>query len=341
MTENVRLKEKVTILGCGRWATFHAWYQNNILGNDVVMWGPTWDPIYQNLESTKTNEYWDMIEPKGMPESIRLTGSMTEAIQHSDTVFVIISAQQVKDLANKHLIEKLKEYGRNKTFVMCMKGIDSETNETTSQILRRKLDENKIGGHTICAWVGPGHTQEFFEGLPGMMSIDGEDQEIVNKLIKRFSSDVCVLMTEKDFIGAELGASAKNVYGIAAGMLDGLRLVNLKGPLMARAIKELKKLIVAMGGKPATSSSISHVGDFDATFYSKNSNNRRYGEQFVTGELKEGHKLAEGVETTKAMMALSKKHDIKMPIVTAVHGILFEEKDARKTLTDGIRGMTF
>ena len=40
-------------------------------------------------------------------------------------------------------------------------------------------------------------------------------------------------------VGNEIGAAAKNIMGIAAGMLDGLEYPSLKGPLMARGAREI------------------------------------------------------------------------------------------------------
>jgi glycerol-3-phosphate dehydrogenase (NAD(P)+) len=95
---------------------------------------------------------------------------------------------------------------------------------------------------------------------------------------------------------------AKNVIGIAAGMLDGAHLTSLKGALMARGTHELSTLIEAMGGKAMTVYGLSHLGDYEATLFSAHSNNRRFGEDYIQG--KPFHKLAEGVYTTEALMDL-------------------------------------
>ena len=73
-----------------------------------------------------------------------------------------------------------------------------------------------------------------------------------------------------------------------------------------------------------------HLGDYEATVFSRHSHNRAYGEAFVKGERFE--KLAEGVSTCKALMLLAERYGVELPICTAVYKTLFEGADPEKTL---------
>jgi glycerol-3-phosphate dehydrogenase (NAD(P)+) len=46
------------------------------------------------------------------------------------------------------------------------------------------------------------------------------------------------------------------------------------------------------------------------------------------------HAVAEGVWTTKAALALAKKHKVDMPITEELHKILYEGKNAKDALKD-------
>ena len=46
---------KVSVLGCGRWGSFIAWYLCNH-GHGVYSWGPEEDYSYQVLKETGKNE---------------------------------------------------------------------------------------------------------------------------------------------------------------------------------------------------------------------------------------------------------------------------------------------
>src|SRR5699024_596016 len=127
-----------------------------------------------------------------------------------------------------------------------------------------------------------------------------------------FSSDLIRFYYGQDLIGNEIGAAAKNVIGIAAGMLDGLHLSTLKGALMSRGTREVARLIQALGGNELSAYGLCHLGDYEATVFSKYSHNRQFGESFVKGE--EYTKLAEGYYTVRAMLQMGKNYGVDLPI---------------------------
>ena len=131
-------------------------------------------------------------------------------------------------------------------------------------------------------------------------------------------------------LGSEIGAAAKNVIGIAAGILDGLGYTSLKGGLMARGTQEISRLIEALGGNKMSAFGLCHLGDYEATLFSPWSHNRMYGEDFVTG--KKFEKLAEGVMTSKALCKLGEEYHVDLPIVKAVYRALFENADVMEEI---------
>lgn len=211
-----------------------------------------------------------------------------------------------------------------------MKGIDQNTGERLSQILRKNISDS----NHICVWVGPGHIEELTAGQPNVMVISGDNQQAVKRLINMFESPLISILNSEDLIGVEVGAAAKNVMGIAAGFLDGLGKSSLKGALMARGCYEVSLLIEKMGGDKMTAFGMSHLGDFEATLFSKNSHNRRYGEEFIKGQLSDDIGTAEGVDTTKALYQLSQKYGVFMPIINTIYGILHLEADQNNVIHD-------
>lgn len=87
--------------------------------------------------------------------------------------------------------------------------------------------------------------------MPNCMVIDSDSEDAKKTLVESFGSDLIRFYYGQDLIGNEIGAAAKNVVGIAAGMLDGLGLSTLKGALMARGTREIARLIDALGGNRA------------------------------------------------------------------------------------------
>ena len=159
------------------------------------------------------------------------------------------------------------------------------------------------------------------------MVIDSNNKELVKFLADNLRGDLIRFYYGDDVIGSEIGAAAKNVVGIAAGILDGLSLSSLKGALMARAPREISRLISALGGDPVSAYGLCHVGDYEATLFSPHSHNRAYGEALITGA--EFTSLAEGYYTVRALLTLGDVHKVDLPICRAVYNVIYEDKDAK------------
>ena len=324
----------VSILGCGRWASFHAWYHAKKLKNRVLVWGRDTDSMYLDLAKTRKNEYLTL------PASVKFTSDLKHAVDFADYIIISISAQAMPEFSAK--VAELEPQG--KTFVLCMKGIIDETGERLSEVMEKALntpssslrsDDTPLqqrGINDIVVWVGPGHAQELSKGLPNVMVVSGENPRAVNDVVTKFKSDLVKLYESTDLIGCEIGAAAKNVLGITAGILDGAGLSSLKGALMARGVYEVSRLIVAMGGQQLTAYGISHIGDFEATLFSQNSNNRRYGENLMK-KVKSTY-LAEGVATAKALKLLAAKYNVEMPISEVCYKVVHEGKDPLEGLKE-------
>ncbi|MCQ2387729.1 MAG: NAD(P)H-dependent glycerol-3-phosphate dehydrogenase [Clostridia bacterium] len=305
---------KVSVLGCGRWGSFIGWYLAN-QNFDVCQWGRE-GKSFDVLKNTGKNEYVEL------DKRINLTSDLEKAIEHAEVIIISISAQSLRSLMG----EITKFSVKDKIFVLCMKGIEIESGKRLSEV----VIESGIEKEKIAVWVGPGHIQAFTKGEPNCMVIDSYNSELTVKLADLFKSDLIRFYYGNDVIGSEIGAAAKNVLGIAAGMLDGLNLKTLKGALMARGAREVARLIKAMGGNEFSAYGLCHLGDYETTLFSEYSHNRAFGEGIAKGE--KFNKLAEGVPTAKAMKLLGEKYKVDLPITNAVYSILYENGDYKQVL---------
>lgn len=301
---------KISVLGCGRWGSFIGWYLVNH-GNDVMQWGTEGHRSFDVLKHDGKNEYVEL-DPK-----IKLTSDLELAINHAEVIIISISSQSLRSF-----MQRVNNYDiSDKKFVLCMKGIEVETGKRLSEV----MVESGVPSDSVAVWVGPGHIQAFTQGKPNCMVIDSTNKRLVRYLADHFRSSLIRFYYGDDIIGSEIGAAAKNVMGIAAGMLDGGGFSTLKGPLMTRGAREVARLIKAMGGNELSAYGLCHLGDYETTLFSEYSNNRRFGELYVKGEKYE--KLAEGVTTAKAMKSLGKKYNVDLPITNAVCSIIYDKKD--------------
>ncbi len=298
---------KVSVLGCGRWGSFIAWYQATVLKNEVISWGPEGDYSYEILKNTGRNEYVTL------DKNITLTCDLRLALESADVIIISISSQGLRGFMQRITAFNVKD----KPFVLCMKGIEVDTGKRLSEV----LTESGISPDKIAVWVGPGHIQAFTQGIPNCMVIDSASESLKRSLADSFKSNLIRFYYGNDLIGTEIGAAAKNVLGIAAGVLDGSGYVSLKGPLMARGANEVGRLIAALGGKFQSAYGLAHLGDYETTLFSEYSHNRKYGEMMAHGTKFE--KLAEGVMTAKAMKKLGDKYGVDLPLTSAVYEACF------------------
>ena len=182
----------------------------------------------------------------------------------------------------------------------------------------------------VAVWLGPGHVQEFAAGVPNCMVIDAQSEAVKKRLVGALSGGLIRFYYGTDLIGNEIGAAAKNVIGIAAGMLDALGVSSLKGALMSRGTREIARLIDAMGGNELSAYGLCHLGDYEATVFSPYSHNRRFGEAFISGQAY--NELAEGYHTVRALHALAARYGVDLPICETVYRVLYEKADAREAL---------
>ncbi|MBN2557247.1 MAG: NAD(P)H-dependent glycerol-3-phosphate dehydrogenase [Clostridia bacterium] len=308
---------KITVIGCGRWGTFLAGYLSG-LGNSVLLYGRASSENLRQLVKTGKNEYMEL-DP-----SVSIETSLEKALAFSENVFISIDSRQLRSLAGEINVLGF----RDRTYVLCMKGLENETGMRLTEVM-----EDVIGKDARTAvLVGPGHVQNFIAGIPSCMVIDSKDTGLTKSLAELIASPLIRLYYGEDIIGTEVGAAAKNVIGIAAGMLDGLGYSSLKGALMARGAREVSRLVLAMGGNMETVYGLSHLGDYEATLFSPYSRNRRLGEDFVLG--RNFQRLAEGASTVRSLLVLSQKYNVDMPISRVVHSVLYEKADAKEGLVE-------
>ncbi len=297
---------KFSVLGPGRWGSFIAWYLDKI-GNNVTLWGRPDSEKIQTLINTRKNDYVTI------PESINLSTNLQDTISNSDYIVISISSQGLRSLASQ--IKQVEGY-ESKSYILCMKGIEKNTGSRLSTI----LIDCGFPQDNVAVWVGPGHIQSFVSEIPSVMIIDAYNDTLSKTLATNLRSDLIRFYQGKDIVGSEIGAAAKNVMGLAAGLLDGMGYSTLKGGLMARGSREVARLIEACGGNPLSAYGLCHLGDYEATLFSEFSHNRKWGELFAQD--KSFDKLAEGVDTSSALLTLASKYNVELPITKTVNDVI-------------------
>lgn len=298
----------ITVVGCGRWGSFIGWYLDKV-GHQVFLYGSENSENMKKLKQTGTN---GMIT---LSPSTTLITDINKALE-AETIIISIPSQSLRSFLHEVLLTGIDV--QRKDFVLCMKGIEIETGMRLSEVFEEVMGSNI----NLAVWLGPGHPQDFANGIPNCMVIDSKSDALKMRLVDQFKGPLIRFYFGTDLIGNEIGAAAKNVIGIAAGVLDGIDKSCLKGPLMSRGTREIAKLISACGGNEFSAYGLCHLGDYEATVFSKHSHNRAFGELYAKGETFK--KLAEGYHTAKAIHNLAKEKSVELPICNAVYAMLYE-----------------
>ncbi len=317
---------KISVLGAGRWASTIALCLDR-KHHDVLVWE-------QKFGKTETNPLFINRENKfvKLSKRVNFTHNLKEAINHADIMVMSILSQQVDNFMQN--IKKVKGY-KDKVYVLAMKGVEATTGRRLSEI----LIDNGVSRENVAVWVGPGQPPLIAEKQPTNMIISAYNEELSKRLVELFTCENYLnFAISNDIIGSEIGAAAKNVIGIAAGILDGQKFEQKKGPLISASIKEIGLFMDAMGGEKDSASGLAFAGDFQATlFYA--GNNWSYGNLIVTRKTLDADALAdaikvqsvEGIMTAKALLLLKERHNnkvannaqLKMPITEAIYDICF------------------
>ncbi len=242
------------------------------------------------------------------------------AVRDADVVISAISMKGVASLASQ-----LQRVGLPPTTILvtATKGLDPETTRTPSQIFRDSFPSNPV-----VVLSGPNLSKEIDRGLPAATVVASHSSEAAARIQQIYSSESFRVYTSNDPIGAELGGTLKNVVAIAVGVCDGLQLgSNAKAALITRAIPEMLRVGVHMGGQVETFYGLSGLGDLLATCDGSLSRNYRVGYGLAQGKkldqiLEELGSTAEGVNTTHVLVDMANREGIVVPIARQVHRLL-------------------
>jgi glycerol-3-phosphate dehydrogenase (NAD(P)+) len=263
-----------------------------------------------------------------LPTDWKTEADFPKSVGGAECVVLAVPSQAFREVS-----EKLK--GHPGIFVSVTKGIEFETGETMSRILREIAPANRVA-----ALSGPSFAREVALGIPTTVVCACESDGTAKTVQGLFHRPEFRIYRSTDILGVEYGGALKNVIAVGAGVSDGLGYGdNTKAGLVTRALSEMRRLGVACGAQVETFSGLSGLGDLMLTCFSKQSRNRDLGERLGRGEsieqIQASHpKLAEGYPTARSAHRLAKEKNVPTPIIDEVHAMLYEGKNPKQAVRD-------
>ncbi len=319
--------ENVAVIGAGSWGTTAAWLA--AANASVRLWARD-DRVTDEINSSRVNSRY--LPGCELQPGLLATSELGEAVADADLIAVAVPSHGFREV-----FEQIVPVIRARVPVISLtKGIEQGSLLRMTEIVARLLpdhDPKQVGVLT-----GPNLASEIAAGQPTAAVVAVGDPQSAGHIQEIFMGPLFRVYTNDDVVGSELGGALKNVMAIAAGMSDGLGFGdNTRATLITRALAELTRLGVRLGGRPGTFAGLAGMGDLIATCVSDKSRNHRVGFGMAQGrsldEVIEDMKMvAEGVKTTRAVLDLAAKFDVEMPIATHVGKVLYEGLGPREAM---------
>lgn len=303
---------RIAVLGAGSWGTAFSLVLADA-GNDVALWGRR-PELLEAISAKRQNP--DYLAGVDLPPSITPTPDAAAAVDGAEVVVLAIPSQSLRE----HLSGWAPMLG-DAVVVSLIKGVEMSTLQRMSEVIHEAAT---IPAERVAVVTGPNLAGEVARRQPAATLVACADESVAARIQSLCHTPYFRPYTDTDVVGAELGGAVKNVIALAVGMAHGMGLGdNAKASLITRGLAETARLGMALGADPYTFSGLAGLGDLVATCLSPLSRNRGFGERLGAGqavpELVAGtRQVAEGVKSCMAIRELAARHDIDMPIASAV-----------------------
>jgi len=311
----------VTVLGGGSFGTAIA----NVIatnGYSTRLWMRDTERA-QHVQQHRTNDAY--LPGYKLSDQLSITSDLALALADSQLIFVSVPSASFRDvvsLAKPHLPE-------GAMVVSTTKGIARDGFTLMSQILSEELPQYAIG-----VLSGPNFAKEMIQGQLTGSVIASLNETLIKQVQDVLGSGQFRIYSSNDCYGVELAGALKNIYAIITGMAQARHYgQNTLALLMTRALAEMGRFAHSLGADPMTFLGLAGVGDLILTCNSNLSRNYRVG--FAMGEgksltaaMKGVGQVVEGVNTLRLVKEKSEELGVYMPLVSALHALLFESASA-------------
>ncbi len=326
---------KIAIIGGGSWATAVA--KIIVSHTHHIGWYLRRDDRIADFKRMRHNPAYLETVHFDINE-IFFTSDINELVQKYDTLVFVTPSPYLKNHLNK-----LKSRIKDKFIVTAIKGVVPDNNLVVSEYFHQIFD---VPYENLACIGGPSHAEEVALERLTYLTVGCADQEKAKAFADILENHFVKTKTSADVLGIEYASVLKNVYAIATGICNGLKYGdNFQAVLIANSITEMKRFMNVVHPLERNMVDSVYLGDLLVTTYSNFSRNRTFGTMIGKGySVKsaqiEMEMIAEGYFGTKCMQEINQRYHVNMPILDAVHNILYERISPQveiKLLTDTFR----
>ncbi len=315
---------QTAVVGGGAWGTAIA----DLLarnGHPTTLWAREPDVIAEVNDAHRNTRF---LSGASLHPGLRATDDVAGCVRRADLVVFAPPSHALRAVA-----AAARDVGPAATLAVATKGIERDT-----LLIMTDVVASEIGGRAVGAISGPSFAAEVAARQPTAIVAASRDPGAARCAQNALSSPEFRVYTHDDVVGVELGGALKNVIAVATGIAEGLGLgYNSRAALITRGLAEIARLGASLGASPSTFSGLAGVGDLVLTCTGALSRNRAVGLEIGRGRglddvLAGRETVAEGVVNTASAYALAEREGVDMPIVRAVHRVLFEAASPRDAI---------
>ena len=313
--------DQITIVGSTTWGTTLA-IINSMEGKDVVLLVRT-EKESNMLNKNRENKRF--LPGIFLPETLKISSATPNVIPRTNLLLIAVPSQTLRQN-----IRAISTYIPDSTIIVsASKGLEASSGMRMSEIIKEEIPT--LSSDNVCALSGPNLSNEILAGKPSSSVIASNNESTAQYAQSLLNCSHLRLYTNVDLVGVEICGALKNITAIAAGICDGLDLGdNAKASIITRGLAEMARFGNSLGAETSTFSGLAGMGDLIATCSSGLSRNNQVGRMLAKNIpldkiRKNMDNVAEGIETTKAVVTISSKLNIDLPIINAVSKILFDE----------------
>ena len=261
---------------------------------------------------------------------IRFSSDINAVCSEADTLLLVMPSPYIKEHLKKITVDL-----SGKCIVSAVKGIVPDENAIVTDYMG---DFYHIQPEHQLVIGGPCHAEEVALGRKSYLTIGCKDIRLAERFAQCLQGPKLQTIVSTDVEGIEYGAVLKNVYGICAGVIYGLKSGdNFQAMLVSNAIREMDRFVTTVcGGSRCITDSV-YLGDLLVTAYSKFSRNHNFGSYIgrgykVKAAMMEMEMVAEGYYGTKCIYEINRKYNVDMPILDCVYDILYNKVPAQTAI---------
>lgn len=285
------------------------------------------------LQMTTERENSARLSGARFPNDLQVGTELAPSMMEAEILILACPSKFLREVCRQVRAE-LELASELHTVITLCKGLEEGSNLLPSEVVAEELpDLNRavLSGPTFASQVAAGQPSAIV--LAGNMS-----PARLETLQSAISSETLRVYSSGDLIGVELGGCLKNVYAIACGMCEGLKLRdNSRAALLTRALHELVRLGESLGGSRDTFYGLSGLGDLILTCTGAESRNRTFGQLLAEGAtsedlLEKQGMTVEGYRAAACFHAICQEKQLEAPILEQIYRILYQGRDLRTAL---------